>query len=68
MVKKYRTQKASDSQVRQFKRKATQYRKAQVLNLKGLVEYDARGCTQKDAAAAIKRVERIFSWAEETLP
>lgn len=133
MVKKYRTQKASDSQVRLFKKKATQYRKAmnlayesglwdaavsnavhavillanavtgresgeyfadkdhsqapeylkeiigpdaskakeqmaQVLNLKGLVEYEARGCTQKDAAAAKKRVERFFSWAEEILP
>ena len=41
---------------------------AQVLNMKGLVEYEARGCTQKDAAGAMKRVERFFSWAEEVLP
>jgi HEPN domain-containing protein len=41
---------------------------AQVLNMKGLVEYEARGCTQKDAAGAIKRVERFFSWAAGVLP
>lgn len=133
MVKKYRTKKAGESQVRQFRVKALQYRKAMnlayesglwdaavsnavhavillsnavtgresgeyyadkdhaqapeylkeiigpyaskakeqmahVLNLKGLVEYDGRGCTQKDASAAVKRVERFFSWAEEILP
>ena len=41
---------------------------AQVLNMKGLVEYEARACTQNDASGAIKRVERFFSWAEEQLP
>lgn len=34
---------------------------AQVLNMKGLVEYEARACTQKDASVAVKRVERFFS-------
>ena len=41
---------------------------AQVLNMKGLVEYEARACTQKDASGAVKRVERFFAWAEEQLP
>lgn len=41
---------------------------SQVLALKGLVEYEARGCTQKDASGAIKRVERLFSWAEKQFP
>ncbi|MBU4489720.1 MAG: HEPN domain-containing protein [Actinobacteria bacterium] len=133
MVKKYRTKKAGESQVRQFKSKALQYQKAmslayesglwdaavsnavhavilmanavtgresgeyyadkdhaqapeylkeivgpdaskakeqmaQVLNMKGMVEYEARGCTQRDAAGATKRVERFFSWAEKVIP
>jgi hypothetical protein len=41
---------------------------SQVLALKGLVEYEARGCTQKDASCAIKRIERFFNWAEKQLP
>ena len=41
---------------------------SQVLALKGLVEYEARGCTQKDASGAIKRVVRFFIWAEKQLP
>lgn len=40
----------------------------QVLALKALVEYEARGCMQKDAAGAVKRVERFFSWAEKQFP
>lgn len=133
MVRKRRTLRATESQTRQFKAKALQYRKAitlayesklwdasvsngvhavilmanaitgrrsgeyyadkdhsqapeylkevvgpdasrargqmaQVLDLKGLVEYEARGCTAKDAAVVIKRVERFFSWAEPQFP
>ena len=41
---------------------------SQVLALKGLVEYEARGCTQKDASGAIKRVARFFIWADQQLP
>ena len=41
---------------------------SQVLALKALVEYEARGCRQKDASGAIKRVERFFSWAEKQFP
>jgi hypothetical protein len=41
---------------------------SQVLALKALVEYEARGCTQKHASGAAKRVERFFSWAEEQFP
>jgi len=41
---------------------------SQVLALKALVEYEARGCTQKHASGAVKRVERFFSWAEKQFP
>jgi len=41
---------------------------SQVLALKALVEYEARGCTQKHASGALKRVERFFSWAEKQFP
>jgi hypothetical protein len=41
---------------------------AQVLYMKGLVDYEERGCTQKDALGAVKRVERFFTWSEGELP
>jgi len=41
---------------------------SQVLALKGLVEYEARGCTRKDASGAMKRVERFFTWADKQFP
>lgn len=41
---------------------------AQVLNMKGLVEYEARACTRNDASGTVKRVERFFSWAEQQMP
>ena len=41
---------------------------AQVLDLKGLVEYEARGCTARDAADVIKRVERFFSLSDKQFP
>lgn len=41
---------------------------ARVLDLKGLVEYEARGCTARDAGEVIKRVERFFPWAEKQFP
>lgn len=39
-----------------------------VLDLKGLVEYEARGCTAKDATDVVKRVERFLSWAIKQFP
>lgn len=41
-----------------------------VINLKGLVEYEARYCTAKEAADVVKRqrTERFFTWAERKLP
>lgn len=46
---------------------ATKKQMSQVLALKALVEYEARGCTQKHASGAIKRVKRFFAWAGETV-
>lgn len=41
---------------------------ALVIKLKGLVEYEARGCGEKEASDVLKRVDRFFKWAEERLP
>lgn len=41
---------------------------AQVLNLKAVVEYEAKRCTQKTASEVVKRVDRFFSWAEGLKP
>ena len=41
---------------------------SRILSLKGLVEYEARGCTSKEATDVVKRVERFLSWAEKKLP
>jgi len=41
---------------------------SQVLNLKALVEYEARPCTRRTASDVIKRVDRFSSWAEKQLP
>jgi hypothetical protein len=41
---------------------------SQVLALKGLVEYEARGCTRKDASGVTKRVERFFTWSDKQFP
>jgi len=40
----------------------------QVVDLKGLAEYESRACTEKDAASAARRVDRFFSWAEKRMP
>jgi len=39
-----------------------------VVNSKGLVEYESRACTEKEATSAKKRVDRFFSWAEKQTP
>lgn len=41
---------------------------ARVLNMKAVVEYEARGCTEKMANDVVKRVDRFFSWANEQKP
>lgn len=41
---------------------------SQVLNLKALVEYEAKACTRRTSSDVIKRVDRFFSWAKEQLP
>jgi hypothetical protein len=40
----------------------------QVVDLKGLAEYESRACTEKEAASVVKRIERFFSWAEKRMP
>lgn len=41
---------------------------AQVLSLKAVVEYEAKGCTGKMASEVVKRVGRFFSWADKQRP
>jgi hypothetical protein len=40
----------------------------QVVDLKGLAEYESRACTGKEASSLVKRVDRFFSWAEIRMP
>ncbi|MBU1671279.1 MAG: hypothetical protein KKF41_06045 [Actinobacteria bacterium] len=41
---------------------------SQVLNLKALVEYEAKACTDSTALEVIKRVDRFFSWSSDQTP
>ena len=39
-----------------------------ILKLKGLVEYESRGCTTRESGDVVKRVSRFFTWAEKQVP
>lgn len=41
---------------------------SQILSLKAVVEYEAKGCTEKMASEVVKRVGRFFSWADKQMP
>ena len=43
-------------------------RMRQIVDLKGLAEYESRACTEKEATSASKRVDRFFSSAEMRMP
>jgi len=39
-----------------------------VINLKNLIEYEARNFTEKEAEDILKHAERYFQWVRNQLP